>query len=181
MLVYHKNKVHCSRKYFIHPVACRPAAEEWLYKQRPLLGNRFIISNNWTATEERCSVCGQCRNCIEINFIATLRIIIDLPTYIHTHTERRSVNVRLTVVITQFQVITDTVCLALTHYSNLKLCSRSWLTLLIRVYWEMIKFWCGYVKCSINYKEDGLRMTICEWYWWVVALNVGLDASFDNI
>jgi hypothetical protein len=35
-----------------------------------------------------------------------------------------------------------------------------------------------YVKCSIQYKGDGLQLTICVWYRWEMPLNTGLDASF---
>jgi hypothetical protein len=37
---------------------------------------------------------------------------------------------------------------------------------------------CGYVKCSIFYKGDGLRLTISVCYSWEMGLNIGLDASF---
>jgi hypothetical protein len=40
-------------------------------------------------------------------------------------------------------------------------------------------FSCGYVKCSILYKGDGLRLYLC--YSWELALNVCLDASFGNM
>jgi hypothetical protein len=42
-------------------------------------------------------------------------------------------------------------------------------------------FWCGYVKCSILNKGDDLRLSICACYSWEMALNVGLDVSFDNM
>lgn len=30
-------------------------------------------------------------------------------------------------------------------------------------------------------KQDGLRLTIRACYWWEIASNIGLDASFDNM
>jgi hypothetical protein len=33
-------------------------------KQLPLLGNRFLVNNNWTTTEERCFLCDPCRDVI---------------------------------------------------------------------------------------------------------------------
>jgi hypothetical protein len=37
------------------------------------------------------------------------------------------------------------------------------------------------VKCSILYRGDGLGLIICACYSWEMVLNIGLDASFDNI
>jgi hypothetical protein len=42
-------------------------------------------------------------------------------------------------------------------------------------------FSCGYVKCSIQHKGDGLRFTICAYYSWQMTVKVGLDVSFDNM
>jgi hypothetical protein len=36
------------------------------------------------------------------------------------------------------------------------------------------------VRCNILYKRDDLRLNICACYSWEIALDVGLDASFDN-
>jgi hypothetical protein len=53
-------------------VASRPVAKLWLCKQRPLLGNIFLRSNNWIATEERCFLCGPCRDVC--TYRVTLRV-----------------------------------------------------------------------------------------------------------
>jgi hypothetical protein len=44
----------------------------------------------------------------------------------------------------------------------------------------LIIFLCGYVKCSMVCKGDGLRLTICVGCSWEKALNVCIDMSFDN-
>jgi hypothetical protein len=91
-----------------------------------------------------------------------------IHTYTHTHTEK----------FCKRQTYRCHYAISGHHRNNLssvnallelKLCSRSWTNLLVHVYWVLITFWCGYVKCSINYKEYGLGMTICEWYSWVMA------------
>jgi hypothetical protein len=41
----------------------------------------------------------------------------------------------------------------------------------------LITLWCGgYVKCGIPWKDDGLRLNICECYSW----EIGLNAAFHN-
>jgi hypothetical protein len=37
------------------------------------------------------------------------------------------------------------------------------------------------VKCSILYKGDRLRLTVCACYPWELMLNFSFDASFDNM
>jgi hypothetical protein len=44
----------------------------------------------------------------------------------------------------------------------------------------LIVFYCGCMKCSILYKTCGLELTVCAYYFWEMALDAGLDASFDN-
>jgi hypothetical protein len=52
---------------------------------------------------------------------------------------------------------------------------------IVSILWVLIVFSCGYLKCSILYKGNGLQLTVCACYLWEMTLNVGLDALFDNI
>jgi hypothetical protein len=45
----------------------------------------------------------------------------------------------------------------------------------------MVTVWREYVNCTILYKADCLRLNICACYSWEMALNVGLEVSFDNM
>jgi hypothetical protein len=36
------------------------------------------------------------------------------------------------------------------------------------------------MKCSMLYKEDGLWLIIYACYLWEIALNIAVDALFDN-
>jgi hypothetical protein len=51
----------------------------------------------------------------------------------------------------------------------------------VSILWAIIIFLCGYVKRSMLYKGNCLRFTVCACYSWEMALNVGLDASFDKM
>jgi hypothetical protein len=42
-------------------------------------------------------------------------------------------------------------------------------------------FWCGFIKYSIIYKVDGLRLIVCACCSWHMALKFGLDVSSDNL
>jgi hypothetical protein len=35
--------------------------------------------------------------------------------------------------------------------------------------------------CSMLYEADGVRLAVCACYSWEMALNMGLDASFDKM
>jgi putative salt-induced outer membrane protein YdiY len=41
--------------------------------------------------------------------------------------------------------------------------------------------WSGYVKYSVLYKGYSLQLIICACHSWHMALNAGLDVSFDNM
>jgi hypothetical protein len=52
--------------------------------------------------------------------------------------------------------------------------------------YPLFTLWCSQCKpfhlhCSIMYKWDTLRLTICAYYSWKIALNVELDASLDKM
>jgi hypothetical protein len=49
------------------------------------------------------------------------------------------------------------------------------------VLWVVIILWCGYVRCTVLHKGDGLRLTICACYLWEMTLNLCLRVSFDNM
>jgi hypothetical protein len=46
---------------------------------------------------------------------------------------------------------------------------------------RLIKFGCLHVKFNILYKGDDIRLSTWACYSWEMALNVGLDVSFDNM
>jgi hypothetical protein len=48
------------------------------------------------------------------------------------------------------------------------------------VYTMRIIIWLGYVRCSILYKENGLRLIVYMYYSWEMDLTIGLDVSFDR-
>jgi hypothetical protein len=73
------------------------------------------------------------------------------------------------------------------RFNGSKSCNRSrtserYYELVYCVYYvsiDNISMWI-YMKCSILYKRDTLRLIICACYSLGKALNVGLDVSFDN-
>jgi hypothetical protein len=99
-------------------------------------------------------------------------------THLHSHSGW-SITVRSVTVIMQFRVTIATKC------RQLKLGYERANTLLfqciVSVLWVLIIFRCRYVKCSVLYKADGLRLTICACYSWQMTLNVSFDASFGNM
>jgi hypothetical protein len=52
---------------------------------------------------------------------------------------------------------------------------------IVSILWVLIKFWCCYMACRMVYKEDSLRLTTYACYSKEMALNVGLNVSFDNV
>jgi hypothetical protein len=84
--------------------------------------------------------------------------------------------------ITQFQATIATFCWVLIRCMKIRARSieHSLFPSIMSILWVLIIFWCVCVKCSVLYNGDGLQLTVCGCCSWRMALNVGLDASFDS-
>jgi hypothetical protein len=99
-----------------------------------------------------------------------------LPFYIECFVSVRSICV----------VTVATNCQALTHSMNVcytcivgQARARSFVALSC-LFCEYRMFCCGFVKCSIRYKGDGLLLIICTCYSWEMPSNIGLDEYLLN-
>lgn len=90
-----------------------------------------------------------------------------------THKESY-VSIRFIIVITQLQVTIATNCRGLEASSHL-------FQTIVSITWVLIMYLCVYVKRSVLYKGDSLRLTIFVCYSWEMVLSVGLDVSFVNM
>jgi hypothetical protein len=91
------------------------------------------------------------------------------------------------IVITQFQAAMATNCWVLICYKYVSyvVCHKQVSSLLFQfsmsVLWILVISLYRYVKYSALYKGDGLQFIIYVCYSWEVALNTGLNLSFDNM
>jgi hypothetical protein len=95
-----------------------------------------------------------------------------------------SLNLRFIILITQLQATTESSVKTLHEFklrSGHERVSSLLILCIVYVPQLMIIFLCGYVKFGILYKSYGLRLTICKFYSWETALNVGPYVSFDKM
>jgi hypothetical protein len=104
---------------------------------------------------------------------------------LYTHVYERFTGVRFIIVFTQLGVTVPTNFRASTRCMNERCVvghkreSSHMFRCIVISLWMVI--YCGYMKCCVLYKLNGLRLTICACCSWEKALNFCFDASFSEI